>query len=114
MHSKFMKRFTKGTRIAYDVGFVNNRGQILQAVLAARRNVCNHITQEVMRKNSGSNTALALHKRLRLLGNTSHGARIPLKIPANAARRPSDLGASENVHLATDFVLNLRRLSLSE
>src|SRR5207248_10217130 len=37
----------------------------------------------------------------------------PLKIPANAARRPSDLGASENVHLATIFVLDFRCFSVT-
>jgi len=39
---------------------------------------------------------------------------MPLKIPANTARRPPDLGASENVHLAAIFIPNLRHFRYSE
>jgi hypothetical protein len=75
MHSELAKCFTEGTRITYNAGFVNNRRQILQAVLAARGDVRNHITQDVRRKNGGSNAALALRGRLRLFENASHGTR---------------------------------------
>jgi hypothetical protein len=96
MHSELRKRFTKGTRITYNAGFVDSRRQILQAVIASQGDVRNHVTQDVRRKNSGSNVASALRRRLGLLEIASHGTRMPLKIPANVARRPSDLGASEN------------------
>jgi hypothetical protein len=114
MHSELVKRFTEGTRIAYDAGFVNNRRQILQAVLAARGDVRNHVTQDVRRKNGDGNAALALRGRLRLLENASHDTRTPLKIPANAARRPSDLGAGENVHFAAILIPDFRRFCFSE